>query len=700
MKVVLAKSDKLLTYMLPNNISGNVWLSEIDDNGIEKNIINIEANQNKNWKIVSNSDYYVVENSKRVPFAIAEENSFFTINNIYSSDKIYLFALNTYEKMNYYECNSELNIGLTIGSDSNSTICYKFNAMPNSCLSLKLDGPNLILTNNDKETKVFVNDLIVPNSVKIEIGDVIFVLGLKLILLKRDGNYIIGVSGNSVETFMKTINISHNSSLDRIDEPQEEKEMEVYSKEDYFYRKPRFIYSINQISIRVDNPPSKLDKNEMPAILTIGPMLTMSMTSVMTFYTTMNNVNNGNQTMSNAIPSLVMSGAMMLSFLMWPLLTNRFQKRLEKKKEKERKKKYSAYIDSIKEKIQNEKINQQEIMHKRYLTLPECEQTILDKKDRLWERRVEDDDFLSVSLGNGKLPLEIDIVYPEEHFSMTEDVLIDKVKELQSSKIMLENVPIPFSFRENYISAIIGDRIYQNRVIKNILLQLTTFHSYDDLKIAIFTTEENKNNYNSVKSVPHLWSNDKSVRYFSSNEKEYKEVSYQLDKIYNKRIEALNNSMSGTEDFDSLYVLIIDSINSVRNIDLINNIINNKNYVGFSVIILNDRISNLPDQCQTFIEVSKEKSTISRNISNSLVQEFSLDLSDCNFSKCFKTLSNIPIEIKDEGEGIIPKRLGFLEMYNIGKIESFNSKQRWIDNVPILSMSVPVGVGRNGEKLV
>lgn len=36
MKIILAKSDKLLTYMLPNNISGNVWLSEIDDNGIEK----------------------------------------------------------------------------------------------------------------------------------------------------------------------------------------------------------------------------------------------------------------------------------------------------------------------------------------------------------------------------------------------------------------------------------------------------------------------------------------------------------------------------------------------------------------------------------------------------------------------------------------------------------------------------------------
>ena len=701
MKVVLAKNDKLLTYMLPNKVTGNIWLSEIDENGIEKNIINLEANSDGEWKIVSNSDYYIVENSKRVPFVVAKENSYYEITYAYSYDKVYLFMPSTYEKMHFYSCSTELPMGITIGSDSNCTISYNFNAIQSNAITIKQEGPNIIITNNDNQTNIFINGLKVNSGTKIEIGDVIFILGLELLLLKKDGNYVLGISNNynNVQTFMKSVEMQQDLSQNRIDEPQEEKDMELYSKEDYFYRKPRFIYSINSISIRVDNPPGGGDKNEMPAILTIGPMLTMSMTSVMTFYTTMNNVNNGNQTMNNAIPSLVMSGAMMLSFLMWPLLTNRFQKRLEKKKEKERKKKYSAYIDSIKKQIENEKQNQQEIMHKRFLNLSECEKVILNREDRLWERRIEDDDFLSVSLGSGKLPLDINVVYPEEHFSMTEDVLLDKVKELKSSKTLLENVPIPFSFRENYISAIIGDKIYQNRIIKNILLQLSTFHSYDDLKFVIFTTEENKNNYEEVRSIPHLWSNDKSVRYFSSNEKEYKEVSYQLDKIYNKRMDALNNSMSGIENFDSLYVLIIDSINSVRNIDLINNIINNKNYVGFSVIILNDRISNLPDQCQTFIEVSKEKSTISRNISNSLVQEFSLDLSDCNFPKCFKTLSNIPIEIKDEGEGIIPKRLGFLEMYNIGKIESFNSKQRWIDNVPILSMSVPVGVGKNGEKI-
>ena len=336
MKVVLAKNDKLLNYMLPNKVTGNIWLSEIDENGIEKNIINLEANSDGEWKIVSNSDYYIVENSKRVPFVVAKENSYYEITYAYSYDKVYLFMPSTYEKMHFYSCSTELPMGITIGSDSSCTISYNFNAIQSNAITIKQEGPNIVIINNDNQINIFINGLKVNSGTKIEIGDVIFILGLELLLLKKDGNYVLGISNNynNVQTFMKSVEMSGDLSQNRIDEPQEEKDMELYSKEDYFYRKPRFMYSINSISIRVDNPPGGSgEKNEMPAILTIGPMLTMSMTSVMTFYTTMNNVNSGGQSMNAALPSLVMSGAMMLSFLMWPLLTNRFQKRLEKKKE-------------------------------------------------------------------------------------------------------------------------------------------------------------------------------------------------------------------------------------------------------------------------------------------------------------------------------------------------------------------------------
>ena len=196
MKVVLAKNDKLLTYMLPNKVTGNIWLSEIDENGIEKNIINLEANSDGEWKIVSNSDYYIVENSKRVPFVVAKENSYYEITYAYSYDKVYLFMPSTYEKMHFYSCSTELPMGITIGSDSNCTISYNFNAIQSNAITIKQEGPNIIITNNDNQTNIFINGLKVNSGTKIEMGDVIFILGLELLLLKKDGNYVLGISNN------------------------------------------------------------------------------------------------------------------------------------------------------------------------------------------------------------------------------------------------------------------------------------------------------------------------------------------------------------------------------------------------------------------------------------------------------------------------------------------------------------------------
>ena len=67
MKVVLAKNDKLLTYMLPNKVTGNIWLSEIDENGIEKNIINLEANSDGEWK------FHAVYSGEGVPAVCSAE---------------------------------------------------------------------------------------------------------------------------------------------------------------------------------------------------------------------------------------------------------------------------------------------------------------------------------------------------------------------------------------------------------------------------------------------------------------------------------------------------------------------------------------------------------------------------------------------------------------------------------------------------
>ncbi len=702
MKVLLIKDRKLLEYKLPDRIEGNIWLNEIDDKGIDRNIINVEASPDGKWRLISNSDYYIASAGKKVPFTYLEENSMIVLNHSYSTNGLILFTEPLFENtIQYYSCANETSIGMTIGRSDRANIIYNVDFVSENDFVIKQENDILYLNKTVDNYPIFINGLCAYNKQKIDYGDVLFYMGLKLVFLKIDGNLVVGINNpfNRVSTFMGKYEIKVSDSA-VVEDPNEDKDMEVYSQDDYFFRKPRFLYKIDELKVKIDAPPSKGEGEEMPAILTIGPMLTMSMTSVMTFYTTMSSVNEGRKTIKEVMPQLVMSAAMMLSFFLWPLVTNAFQKHLRKKREKKRQRKYSEYIEKIKEQLKEEKVKQEDLMHKSYLSLEECEKVIYEKQDRLWERRVYDEDFLSVSLGTGNSTMKVEIDYPEEHFTMIEDNLMEKMKEIGNYNKTLEKVPIPFSFRDNYISAIVGKEKLQNKIIDNIMLQAMTFHSYESLKIAVFTTRDNSKKWEKYKSMPHLWSNGKEMRFFATNEQEYKELTYNLDKFYVERNEAFKeNEEVKIDSFNTLFLIIVDNYTVVRNLDLFTHLINSKKYLGFSLIILNDRISNLPDQCQTFIQLGEPESEISKNVSNSENQKFVIDESNIDISKCVELLSNTPVELHDEGEGAIPKKIGFLEMYGLGKIEQFNSKNRWEENTPIMNMNAMVGVGKNGEKI-
>lgn len=701
MKISLLKDDKLLVYVLPNKVEGNIWLNETDNNGIERNIINVEATPDGKWKLISNSDYYVTEKSNKIPFAFLSENSIYNINHSYSVNSLLMFTSNNYDNsFKYYLIKNEFDMGLSVGRNESCSIAYVINYVGDKDFIIKKENDKLILEVHEGKYGVFLNGRKVFNKAEIYEGDSIFYLGLRLVLLKINNEYVIGINNpfNAVKSFLQEYSMKKNGNS-KFEEVDEDKEMELYTQEDYFYRKPRFIYTINKCEINVDTPPASADGDEMPAILTVGPMLTMSLTSIMTLYSTINNINAGNQTATQAIPQLVMGGVMLLSCLLWPLVTSAFNKRLRKKRERKRQEKYGEYVDSIKERLTSEKKLQEDLYHKKFPSLVECENIIYNKEDRLWEKRVYDEDFLEVNIGNGIMPMEVDVRLPEEHFSLLEDIMLDKMKEIKNYKTELNNVPIPFSLRENYITAIVGKQALQQQMANNIILQLMTFQSYESLKLAVFTSKDKVKNWDYLKTLPHIWTNGKELRYFASKEKEYKEVMYALDRIYSERLEEYNDREVTKESFNQLYLIVIDTYTAVRNMDLITHIVNNKQYLGFSILILNDRISNLPDQCQTFIEVSSEECKITKNISNSNEQKFTLDNTPINMTKCATVLSSVPLELKDEGEGAIPKKVGFLEMYGLGKIEQFNSKIRWEENSPIMNMSVPVGIGNNGEKI-
>ena len=312
-------------------------------------------------------------------------------------------------------------------------------------------------------------------------------------------------------------------------------------------------------------------------------------------------------------------------------------------------------------------------------------------------------------LGIGDRPSLIELSAPEESFSLDDDNLFQAVCTLGKKYELLNNVPITVSFKDQIVTAIILSNKKVNDFLNGIMLQLITYHSPLDLKIVIITDELNDYRWNYVKYIPHCWSDDKSVRFFATNQEDIKSLSSYLDVEFNSRVEKKAEKEKASKEvnkekyeeyelYDSYYLIITDNFKSVRNLSFTNDLLENQFNYGFSMVILEENMKNLPKECQKFIVIDDaESGMFSGKIKEEDTIKFQAEYANgLNMYNIGRVVGNIPVQGKD-AESQLPGSLPFLEMYNVGKIEQLNIRNRWLNSDPMQSLQAPVGVHTNGE---
>lgn len=696
MRVQLIKSDRIRSINIPDVPSGNFWVTDYDESGKEVNLLNIKEEQGI-WKLVSNQEVYCEVRGTYESTVDLKEYTFCTVKKASTEEAMLIYTSPSSDDnvCDYYINSNDVN-GILIGSKPEANI--HFDILDNEHAKIIFENGKYVLYAISKRYGTYVNNLRVFGKKTLEYGDTIFLNGLKIVFMKYQFNAKLNIYyyGNSLSVNNLTP-ATYDTVEDDFNEDLEDLDMKWYKDEDYFHKTPRFVSEIKEKEIKIDVPPAKEPENDMPVILTIGPMLTMSMSSMVMAFTSIANLRNGGASLSSAMPSIVMSVAMVASTLLWPTITRKFEDKRKKKKEKERINKYTKYIDGKRKEIQDELISQTNILKGNFPSLLNCNKLILEKNPILWQKRIEDEDFLKISLGYGSYPMKLRLTYPEEQFTMEEDELKNISDKLGREPKILQNVPVPYSFMDNHISGIIGKYEDRSDYLKKIILQLITFHSYIDLKIVILTDNDKKSTWKDIKNLPHCFTDDKLIRLFASKNEEYGTVCSYLEKVFNARHDAEQRDIN-PHKYDKIFLVITDSFKMVRNQDFIENLLKEKNNYGFSLIISNGNISTLPEQCKSFIMVNAKNGNVSKNVVNEDKHDFILDInSGINYNECYKILSNIPIETSDNSASKIPDKVGFLEMYDVGRVEQLNSLNRWQKSNPMETLATPVGYGKNNE---
>lgn len=377
--------------------------------------------------------------------------------------------------------------------------------------------------------------------------------------------------------------------------------------------------------------------------------------------------------------------------------------RKHKKQENEKKTKYINYMDMVVQKLQSANINQKETMSLIHPNINTCFDIVYKLDKSLWERTSIENDFLHIRLGKGTQALMMKVNFPKENTALDEeDLLLSELKKKCEPLIIVNDIPFLLPIREIGILGLVGKRIKLREIINAMIIQLTTHHGYDEVKTVFVYAEEEKEHWEWLRWLPHVWSDDQHIRFMASDSHNVLRIVEELQQQLKSR-ETRKNGFSETSNQNRLphYVFFVLAPELLENLEFFSYLLSNQPSLGLTSVFLTERIDvDLPLNCQTIIEASEIEGVIRRDQTNILsAYDEKIVLDFIGKSKAEQFARQLaPIKLKETGgKNKIPTLVTFLEMFKVERVEELDILNRWNKNQANRTMSVPLGKESGGK---
>ena len=650
------------TIMLYHNVYG---LSK--DVALKLEVINEE------WAFVENKDYSVYkanDSYERKPLKDKD------VLSIYTDSEIISVVVRTMEQ-SFYSLRKYSMAGLnriTIGKNENNDICYEYAGLVSRehAILERVNGEFQII--NKSANGIYVNSIRVNDAQILKFGDYVSIIGLHLVFL---GEILaIDVCDDSI----------HISDVLKSYQPREREKQaadtagHTTAKDPriLLHRAPRNIEKIETEPIEIESPPGVSKPKKQPLLMTIGPSFTMVIPMLLSSMLLRNS-----RSGAMRYASIIMSVSSAIMGVVWALVSMRNEKKRLREEELHRFDAYSRYLQQKSDEVKQKYENNTNAMHKMYEDTKACIGYI-DNESRLWNRNSRHADFLAPRLGIGNQPFQVPIACAPKKFTLDEDSLEEKPRLIQENFHMLYDVPICVNLLQNRLIGIVGGAYLKGaiEVVKNLSVQIAANNCYTDIKLVYIydgSKSENLDRWDFAKWLPHVWSEDKRIRYVASDKNEASEIFYEMAKVFRHRDEVGGSKKEGICRPHFVMFLINPELMEG---ELISKYVfeMQMNY-GLTTFVLTENVESLPNACEVIIQNDDNFHGI-YNVSAQKEEKVAIafdETDDDELDVFARELSNYYVKEVETG-GDIPSSLTFFEMFDAKKLSDLNVLDRWRKN--------------------
>ncbi len=425
---------------------------------------------------------------------------------------------------------------------------------------------------------------------------------------------------------------------------------------------------------------------------------------------------------TSLVSSLAMTGASMAASAVSPALlaaraasliypitgmANNSSSNSKRKKElqeqtEQRRIKYGQYIEEQKTLINATAVEQRQILTDENPAPSKCINIINNLDSQLWERMFTDSDFLHVRVGMGYEDLCVKVRSRNNGngFQMETDELEELTNQIIEETRIVDDVPFRVNVKDNATIGVVGNRKTTVQLIQNMILEIATLHSFEDVKIVGMFDESERHIWDSIKWFPHIWDDEKESRFLAFGEKEVKAVCEEIKDIIEIRKESSETGYSSKKPSPKPHIVVIcGSKELIEQQELAHNLLENNPSIGVTSLFLFNEKYMLPAECKYIIDL-EEGSAYGRDEANKR-KFFTIDgkIMDVVYDRIARRMSSIELEGL-ASKSALPNGITFLDGYGVEKVNELNIASRWQQSKPYKSLATSIGVLTSGKPMM
>lgn len=363
---------------------------------------------------------------------------------------------------------------------------------------------------------------------------------------------------------------------------------------------------------------------------------------------------------------------------------------------------YNVYLDEKFKEITLFKENMVRALFHRYPKTIDCYNKVINLESGLWMRDANHNDFLNLTIGHGATYVNnLEVLSDKKSDLNLEDPIFKRYGEIIDDHKKIKKAPIMIPLNSINKLCVLGnmDKLYD--VVKSFIVQMTSLSSYEDLKLCLIASDNQKDAISYVKEIPHVYSNSGDFRYLSTDERECVEVIYRIKRIIKEREEVLKNNENTS--FNVGYVVLIfytdnslvDSfLDYIRGVD---------RRVNVSFILLSIDGKSVPDYFKYILQVNEENQILYKKMvdgvkSIEVQNSYTEDINLIDIDRFVHTLSRIKIGSCEE-QNIRMDKYTLHNLYGVSKLDDLDILQIWERNKFLSISHTPIGFKENNEIL-